>query len=267
MLRVQLQLRTSTRISLLAKQLYAKAGIRSLYAGISAAWLRQIMYGAPRLGIYSYLYENVCDNSGTPPFLTKLALGLTAGSIGAICGTPAEVALVRMSADAGLPAAKQRGYRNALDCIVRVTREEGVLTLWRGSAPTVARAALVNMGQLGFYSELKEQLCKARWRDQKLPLHMGSGGLMTMFFASLGSSFVGIGCSMPLDVAKSRLQNMKPGQYIGMMDCLAQSVRSEGPTVLWRFFFPAWMKLAPYTVVSFTVLEWLTKRFTSSTFG
>ena len=109
-LRVQLQLRTSTRISLLAKQLYAEAGIRGLYAGISAAWLRQIMYGAPRLGIYSYLYENVCDNTSTPPFLTKLALGLTAGSIGAICGTPAEVALVRMSADAGLPVAKQRGY-------------------------------------------------------------------------------------------------------------------------------------------------------------
>ena len=152
-LRVQLQLRPSMQISLLAKQLYAEAGVRGLYAGISAAWLRQIMYGAPRLGIYSYLYENFCDSSATPPFLTKLALGLTAGSLGALCGTPAELALVRMSADAGLPVARQRNYRNALDCIARVTREEGALVLWRGCTPTVARAALVNMGQLGFYSE------------------------------------------------------------------------------------------------------------------
>ncbi len=37
---------------------------------------------------------------GKPPnFLTKAVIGMTAGGIGAFVGTPAEVALIRMTAD------------------------------------------------------------------------------------------------------------------------------------------------------------------------
>ena len=41
-----------------------------------------------------------CRKGGKPPnFFKKAAIGMTAGGIGAFVGTPAEVALIRMTSD------------------------------------------------------------------------------------------------------------------------------------------------------------------------
>jgi len=300
-MRVQLQVsgraadtNTPPRLAQAARAIYARSGgLAGFYAGLTAAWLRQLTYGATRLGTYSWLHEHAraahaaggAAEGSDLPLTTVLGAGLTAGALGAVVGTPAELALVRMAADAELPVAQQRRYRSALDALVRVTREEGAAVLWRGAAPTVSRAALLNMAQLGLYSQTKARLC-AQPPGRPLPLGASDGGLATMFLASLASSFVGVGISMPLDVAKSRLQSMASpspsaaagggagrlgsataAPYRGTLDCLRQSVRNEGPAVLWRGFVPAWMKLAPYTVVSFVLLEKLTAQFTGGSFA
>ena len=42
----------------------------------------------------------LCYRDGKPPnFATKAGIGLTAGAIGAFVGTPAEISLIRMTAD------------------------------------------------------------------------------------------------------------------------------------------------------------------------
>jgi len=39
-------------------------------------------------------------SDGTPPsFLVKAGIGMTAGAVGAFVGTPAEISLIRMTAD------------------------------------------------------------------------------------------------------------------------------------------------------------------------
>ena len=86
---------------------------------------------------------------------------------------------------------------------------------------------------------------------------------MTLFLGSMCSAFFAIGASMPFNVVKSRIQNMKDGpdgrpMYSGMMDCARQSVKNEGLLVLWRGFTPAFTKLAPYTCLSFVFVEKLT---------
>ncbi len=56
---------------------------------------------------------------------------------------------VRMQADGRRLAAgqiRQPRYGGLLDALTKVAREEGVVGLWRGSAPAVQRAALVNLG-------------------------------------------------------------------------------------------------------------------------
>jgi solute carrier family 25 oxoglutarate transporter 11 len=300
-MRVQLQVssrgadtKMPPRLAQAARAIHARSGLAGFYAGLTAAWLRQLTYGATRLGTYSWLHEHAraahaaggAAEGSDLPLTTVLGAGLAAGALGAVVGTPAELALVRMAADAKLPVAQQRRYRSALDALVRVTREEGAAVLWRGAAPTVSRAALLNMAQLGLYSQTKARLC-AQPPGRPLPLGASDGGLATMFLASLASSFVGVGISMPLDVAKSRLQSMAStspsaaagegvggglgsataAPYRGTLDCLRQSVRNEGPAVLWRGFVPAWMKLAPYTVVSFVLLEKLTAQFTGGSFA
>ena len=83
---------------------------------------------------------------------------MTAGVVGAFVGTPAEVALIRMTADGRLPPAERRNYKNVFDSLFRIVKEEGVLTLWRGAVPTMGRAMVVNAAQLASYSQAKQFL-------------------------------------------------------------------------------------------------------------
>lgn len=190
-------------------------------------------------------------DGGHVSFGTKLGLGSAAGAIAAAIGVPSEVALVRMSADSKLPPAERRGYTSVLDALARVAREEGVAALWAGAAPTVVRAALLNAGQLGVYSEAKERITDATGGRLK--------GLALQFASSLVSAVAAIGMSCPADVLKSRMQMAAPGTYSGLGDALATLLRNEGPLALYAGAIPATAKLAPHTVISFVILENLTR--------
>merc|ERR1719184_483121 len=110
-------------------------GISTLYTGLSAGLLRQATYTTTRLGIYTWLFEKF-STDGTPPgFFMKAALGMTAGGVGAFVGTPAEVALIRMTSDGSLPVEKRRNYSSVFNASARIYKEEGVTTLWRGTTP------------------------------------------------------------------------------------------------------------------------------------
>ena len=62
---------------------------------LSAGLFRQATYATSRLGFYSGFMEHFEPKS----FLGKSLAGLAAGGLGAIIGTPADVALIRMTTD------------------------------------------------------------------------------------------------------------------------------------------------------------------------
>lgn len=96
-------------------------------------------------------------NDGKPlPLIQKAFIGLTAGAIGACVGSPADLALIRMQADATLPPAQRRNYKNAFHALYRIVADEGVLALWKGAGPTVVRAMALNMGMLASYDQSVE---------------------------------------------------------------------------------------------------------------
>lgn len=61
----------------------------------------------------------------------------------------------------------------------------------------------------------------------------------------------------PFDVVKSRMQS--GAQYNSMLDCALQTISNEGVLKLWSGFVPAFLKLAPYTVISLTLTDKITK--------
>ncbi|CAJ0914613.1 unnamed protein product, partial [Mesorhabditis belari] len=136
-----------------------KEGPLALYNGLSAGLLRQITYGATRLGVYSYLFERISGPSASNlSFAAKASIAMSAGAVGAFVGNPAELALIRMTSDGRLPVEQRRNYHNVFDALVRITKEEGPLALWRGSGPTMLRAMVVAVSQLATYSQAKQML-------------------------------------------------------------------------------------------------------------
>lgn len=180
-----------------------------------------------------------------------MGMGVVAGGTGAFVGTPAEVSLIRMTADGRLPLAERRNYSSVFNALMRITREEGLLTLWRGTVPTMGRAMVVNAAQLASYSQAKQYLLTSGRFSEGISLH---------FVASMFSGLITTIASMPVDIAKTRIQNMKTlpngkPEYRGTVDVLSKVIRHEGLFALWKGFTPYYCRLGPHTVLTFIFLE------------
>jgi hypothetical protein len=163
---------------------------------------------------------------------------------------------VRMAADAKAPLELRRNYSNVFGALIRIAKEEGVMKLWSGAGPTVVRGCLITGGQLGFYSEAKERLVVlSAGRINGVPLQLLSG---------LVSASAATAMSCPADVIKSRMQNAYPGQYKGILDCAANLLKYEGVTAFWKGSLPAVIKLTPQSLISLTLLDFITHFLTGS---
>lgn len=231
-------------------------GWLALYSGLSAAVLRQAVYGTARLGLFRTFSDMLQHDSHSPlPFYQKAACGLASGALGALIGNPCDLALVRMQADGSLPKEQRRKYKGVFNALARITREEGVTTLWRGSLPTVYRAMAMNCGMLATYDQSKEML---------VPL-VGTG-TSNNILASVMSGGVAAVVTLPFDMMKTRIQRMHPGPdgkmpYTGVPDCAMKIVKSEGVFALWKGLGTFCVRVAPHACITLLVNDWLNYRF------
>ena len=229
----------------------------ALYKGLSAGLLRQATYTTARLGIYNKITEAALEmNENKPlPLWQKAGLGLTAGGLGALVGSPADLALIRMQADTALPTEQRRGYKNAGDALVRIVREEGVKGLFTGATPTVVRAMALNMGMLASNDQAKEVLESLGLKKGSPPVILGSA-MIAGFFASV--------CSLPFDYVKTQMQKMKPDAngmvpYTSAMDCAVKTMREGGPLKFYTGFPTYFVRIAPHATITLVFLSSLPK--------
>ncbi|VEN48608.1 unnamed protein product [Callosobruchus maculatus] len=241
----------------------AEKGVRGLWTGLSAGLARQATYTTTRLGMYTVLFDMAKSADGTPPgYALKAGIAMIAGLCGAFVGTPTDLALVRMTADGRLPPAERRHYKHVFDALIRIYREEGLFKLWRGAVPTMGRAVVVNAAQLATYSQAKQML------QQSLQI---KDGVLLHFLSSMLSGLVTSVASMPIDMMKTRYQNMKvvdgKPEYSSPVHVLTSVVKNEGVLALWRGFLPYYFKIGPHTVLTFIFLEQFNKAYLKFKYG
>jgi len=229
-------------------------GIKGFYKGLDSALARQIFYTTARLGIYKTLFDASKAPDGTVSSGKKALCAMTAGFLGSLIGNPADLALIRMQADTTLPVEERRNYKNVFDAFSRIIREEGVVSLWRGCGPTVARAVVLNLAMLAPYDEVKERLNK---------LSGTKDTVSTRLIGSAIAGFLSAFCSLPFDNIKTKLQKMKPDAqgklpYSGLVDCFAKSTAREGVTGLWVGFPTYYFRIAPHAMITLLVQDFLT---------
>lgn len=231
-----------------AKGIVAKRGVLNLYEGLSAGLLRQLVYGTLRLGFFStfdqHLEARARERGKTLGFGGRALAGLSAGALAALVGTPTEVALIQMQADGMKPPSQRKNYSSAFNALWRITKSEGVLSLWKGAAPTIVRAMSTNFGQLAFFSESKHQISK----------HTSLSRQNRTALAATIAGFAGAIFSLPFDFVKTRLQNQSMSgptnglpTYSGTLDCFTKVIRKEGIARFYRDFWPYFFRIAPHS--------------------
>lgn len=257
MVKVRIQLGATASPFGVASGIIKEEGFGALYKGLSAGLLRQATYTTARLGIFNSLSEYLKEaNKGQNiPLWQKAAAGLTAGGLGALVGSPADLTLIRMQADATLPVEKRRGYKNVGDALVRIVKEEGVKGLFTGATPTVVRAMALNMGMLASNDQAKEMLEAAGLEKGSNAVVLG-GATIAGFFASA--------CSLPFDFVKTRIQKMEKlpdgtFPYKSPVDCALKTLRTEGPLKFYTGFPTYFVRIGPHVVFTLAFLSWLPK--------
>jgi solute carrier family 25 oxoglutarate transporter 11 len=255
--KVQMQINPTPGATLMStcRGMVAVDGFLGLYSGIKFAMWRQATYTTSRMGLYDVIGPKFKGSDGKIGPVAKMAAGVLAGGIAATACCPVEVGLVRSQADGQLPVDQRRNYRGLLDCIKRVSAEEGVPALWRGVGPTVARGAVVSCTQLASYDQAKEILEPV----------LGAG-LPLFVSCAMTSGLIYCTASLPLDISKTRIQNMKPDAsgkmpYSGMLDCLMKIPKEEGFLALWKGFPPYFLRSGGHTVFMFLFKEQYTTMY------
>lgn len=123
-------------------------------------------------------------------------------------------------------------YRNTLDCVLKIAREEGPSAFFKGLEATVWRHAAWNGGYFGVIHGVRETLPKAETPH---------GNLFRNFVAGSIGGTVGTILNTPFDVIKTRIQNqiVSPGQipkYNWTLSSLSMVVREEGYHILLHLF-------------------------------
>ncbi|GFZ44368.1 hypothetical protein JCM24511_02090 [Saitozyma sp. JCM 24511] len=249
----------------------ANNGVRGLFDGLTGTLLRQITYSTMRFAVY--------DNAKA---MVHTAAGSIAGGIAGILGNPAELMMVRMQADKAKPPEKRYDYRNSVQGLFRMTREEGIGSWARGFVPNGFRAILMNMSQLGSYDWFKQELMRHKVLEDGPVLH---------FVASLGAPFhvpapsfctsltvqgsVATTVCSPADVLKSRIMTAQgpcststlaviKTSYVQRAGGAGPALRTarrrraltsgprlanEGPMFMFKGWLSAWTRLQPTTIL------------------
>lgn len=236
-------------------------GPLALWKGITPGLHRQCLFGGLRIGLYEpvrnfyvrqlYSGPGVDTNAllAAPPLLLKIAAGLTTGALAISIASPTDLVKVRMQSEGRLPPGTPKKYPSALSAYSIIAREEGVLGLWKGLGPNIARNALINAAELASYDQVKQSLLNIGMPDD----------VRTHLSAGLGAGFIAVCVGSPVDVVKSRIMADKSGQFTGVVNCFVKTFKNDGLSAFYKGFIPNFARLGSWNCVMFLTLEQMKK--------
>ena len=209
----------------------------TIYRGLKPALLRHCLYTSLRINIYDHLKKNSNEH-----ILNKFLIGAVSGATAQIIANPLDLLKVRYITD---PKLNKSMFQTTFDII----KTNGVLGLWKGSLPNIARGTLVNFGELATYDYSKKHIKNLTNLKDDTPLH---------FLSSVCSGFSAAIFCTPADVIKTRLMQQN-SNHTSVLECIKFIYKNEGLMSFYRGFIPIWIRLAPWQIIFWTSYEKLRK--------
>lgn len=175
------------------------------------------------------------------PFdVTSFAKDFAAGGISAAISKTAvapieRVKLLLQVQHVSKQIAKENQYKGMVDCFVRIPREQGFLSFWRGNFANVIRYFPTQALNFAFKDKYKQVFLGGVDKNKQFWRYFGGN------LASGGAAGATSLCFVyPLDFARTRLAADigKSGsrEFNGLADCLAKIFKSDGALGLYRGF-------------------------------
>jgi len=165
-LQVAGEISSGARVS--AVKIMHDLGLRGLYRGSAACFLRDIPFSAIFFPAYAHFKHLLADTSAQNSPLSLLAAGGLAGIPASLLVTPADVIKTRLQVKA---LHCQTSYIGIKDATTKIYREEGFRAFWKGSVARMCRSS----PQFGATLFAYELLQRAFYIDFQKPGSSSSG--------------------------------------------------------------------------------------------
>jgi solute carrier family 25 (adenine nucleotide translocator) protein 4/5/6/31 len=191
-------------------------------------------------------------------FAIDFLMGGVAAAVSKTAAAPIErIKLLVQNQDEMIRAGRlDKPYSGVADCFVRVTKEEGVVALWRGNWANVLRYFPTQALNFAFKDQIKRMFGYKLEKDGYMKVFAGnlaSGGLA----GALSLLFV-----YSLDFARTRLANdaksAKKGgqrQFNGLLDVYRKTLATDGIAGLYRGFVVSCVGIIVYRGLYFGMYD------------
>lgn len=230
-------------------------GVRALWKGLTPFATHLTLKYALRMGSNAVLQGAFKDEkTGQISNYGRLFSGFGAGVLEAlVIVTPFEVVKIRLQQQKGLSPDLLK-YKGPVHCARMIIREEGLLGLWAGAAPTVMRNGT---NQAAMFTA-KNAFDGILWNR-----HEGDGKLLQPWQSMISGFLAGTAgpvCTGPFDVVKTRLmaQSKSGGgelKYRGMLHAISTIYAEEGLLALWKGLLPRLMRIPPGQAIMWGVAD------------
>lgn len=158
----------------------------------------------------------------------------------------------------------EKQYKGIIDCVVRIPREQGILSFWRGNLANVIRYFPTQALNFAFKDKYKE-------------IFLGGVDKRTQFWRYFAGNLASGGAAgatslcfvYPLDFARTRLAADvgKAGadrEFTGLGDCLVKIFRSDGVRGLYQGFSVSVQGIIIYRAAYFGIYDTAKGRLTKT---
>jgi hypothetical protein len=145
--------KVSPTITSVGKELYANQGIGGFYRGIDSNVIRAMVLNGTKMGVYDTAKGYVVTYTGLAKgaLATQFLSAVTAGFFMTCTVAPFDMIRTRLMNQ----PSDARIYNNAFDCMVKIAKNEGPATFWRGFFPIWSRFAPTTTLQLVIFEQLR----------------------------------------------------------------------------------------------------------------
>ncbi|CAJ0602502.1 unnamed protein product [Cylicocyclus nassatus] len=194
-------------------------------------------------------------NFNAKKFFVDLLTGGTAAAISKTAVAPIErVKLLLQVQDASKTITADKRYKGIIDVLVRVPKEQGFFSLWRGNFTNVIRYFPTQALNFAFKDTYNVMFLKGV--DKKKQFWRFFGGNLAAGGAAGATSLLFV---YPLDFARTRLAvdigKGKTREFQGLTDCIVKVFKSDGPIGLYRGFIVSVQGIIIYRAAYFGMFD------------
>jgi solute carrier family 25 (adenine nucleotide translocator) protein 4/5/6/31 len=193
---------------------------------------------------------------GNPHFLRDFLVGGVAAAVSKTAVAPIErVKILLQVQDASQQIKAGKKYKGIIDCFVRVVKEQGAITLWRGNFVNVIRYFPTQALNFAFKDTFRKYLCPF---DAKKEIGKYFLGSLAAGGAAGAASLVFV---YPLDFSRTRLaadvgKAKSEREFTGLGNCIATVFKKDGPVGLYRGFTVSVIGIIVYRACYFGGYDW-----------